>query len=47
MGRARASELMKKFTVTIDTLNEIIVLYPHFTPALSEKARVSCLYEVL
>jgi hypothetical protein len=40
MGKAKASELMKKFTITLETLNEIIILYPQFTPALSEKARV-------
>ncbi len=40
MGKARSSELLKKFSVTIETLNEIIILYPQFTPALSEKARV-------
>ena len=30
MGKAKASELQKKFSITIDTLNEIIVIYPSF-----------------
>jgi hypothetical protein len=40
MGRARAAELVKKFTITIDTINEINVLYPEFVPALNEKAKL-------
>lgn len=40
MGKARASEMMKKFSVTIETLNEIIVIYPDFIPAQSEKCRL-------
>ena len=40
MGRAKASETQKKFSTTIDTLNEIIVIYPKFIPAQIEKARV-------
>ncbi len=40
MGKAKASELQKKFSVTIDTLNEIIVVFPDFQPALVEKSKV-------
>ena len=40
MGRAKASESQKKFSITIDTLNEIIVIYPKFIPAQIEKSRV-------
>ncbi len=40
MGRARAAELIKKFTITIDTINEVNVLYPEFVPALNEKAKL-------
>ena len=32
--------MSKKFTVTIETLNEIVIVFPEFTPAISEKARL-------
>lgn len=47
MGKVKASEIQKKFTVTLDTLNEILVMFPKFEPALIEKSRVNiylCLY---
>ena len=40
MGKAKASEMQKKFNITLDSLNEIIVQFPKFLPALDEKAKV-------
>ena len=39
MGKARASEALKKFPVTVETVNEIIVMHPNFALAQAEKAR--------
>ena len=30
MGRAKVNEFKRKFDVALDTINEIIVLYPDF-----------------
>ena len=45
MGKVKGSELQKKYTVTLDTINEILVMFPKFEPAIIEKSRVnfSCL----
>jgi hypothetical protein len=40
MGKAKASELQKKFTITLEALNEIVVMFPKFLPALVEKSKV-------
>lgn len=40
MGKAKSSERLKKFPITIDTINEVIVIYANFSLALAEKARV-------
>lgn len=39
-GKAKSSEVQKKFSVTLDSLNEILVTFPKFIPALAEKAKV-------
>ncbi|EGR31890.1 tetratricopeptide repeat protein [Ichthyophthirius multifiliis] len=39
MGRAKANELKRKFEVTLNTLNEIIVLYTDFKSVQIEKAK--------
>ncbi len=39
MGRAKSNELKRKFDVTLDTINEIIVLYPDFKSIQVEKAK--------
>jgi len=40
MGRAKASEMSKKYTVTLATINETIIIYPNFLPAQIEKNRL-------
>jgi len=40
LGKVKASEKLKKFPVTIDAINEIIVMHPSFTLAHAEKAKV-------
>ena len=40
VGKARASEALKKFPTTVETVNEIIVMHPQFALAQAEKARV-------
>lgn len=40
MGKAKSSEMQKKFSITLDSLNEVIVQYPKFLPGLDEKAKV-------
>ncbi len=40
MGKAKASEVQKKFNITLDSLNEVIVQFPKFLPALIEKAKI-------
>jgi len=40
LGKCEASEKLKKFTVTVDTVNNIIVDYKTFLPAQEIKARV-------
>ena len=40
MGKCSASEKLKKFTVTVDSVNTLIVEYPEFQPAQEMKARV-------
>lgn len=40
LGKCEASEKLKKFTVTVDTVNNIIVDYKDFAPAYEMKARV-------
>ena len=40
LGKAKSSEVQKKFSITLDSLNEILVTFPKFLPALSEKAKV-------
>ena len=44
IGKCVASEKIKKFTLTIDTVNSIIVECPDFYPAMEMKARVSSLF---
>jgi hypothetical protein len=40
IGKCYTSEKMKKFTITIDTVNSIIVEFPDFLIAQEMKARV-------
>jgi hypothetical protein len=40
IGKCASSEKLKKFTITIDAINGIIVEFPEFTPAQEIKARV-------
>jgi len=40
LGKCVASERLKKFTVTIDSINATIVEFPDFQPALEIKAKV-------
>lgn len=40
IGKGVASEKMKKFTITLDTINNIIVEFPDFMPGYEMKARV-------
>lgn len=40
LGKCAASEKLKKFTITIDSINSIIVEYPDFQPAKEIKAKV-------
>ena len=39
-GKAKSSEIQKKFSITLDCLNEILVTFPKYAPALAEKAKV-------
>lgn len=40
LGKAKSSEVQKKFSVTLDGLNEILVTFPKYLPALIEKSKV-------
>lgn len=40
LGKCEASEKLKKFTVTVDVVNFIIVEFKDFTPVYEIKARV-------
>jgi len=33
-------EMLKKFTTIVETINEVNVVYPNFTPALNEKSKI-------
>jgi hypothetical protein len=41
IGKAKSAEHMKKFNISLDVINEIIVYYPNYLPALIEKSLVS------
>jgi hypothetical protein len=48
IGKAKSAEYLKKFNVSIDVVNEILVYYPTFVPALIEKALVkNTIYNVI
>ena len=40
LGLAKVSEWNKKFTITLDSINEIMVVYPTFAHAETEKSKV-------
>lgn len=40
MGRAKANEMLKKFEVAVNSINEVNVLYPEFKAGLIEKAKL-------
>ncbi|KAL4503354.1 hypothetical protein ABPG72_000960 [Tetrahymena utriculariae] len=40
MGRSKANEMIKKFDISLNTINEINVLYPDFKGGLIEKAKL-------
>lgn len=40
MGKAKSGEVQKKFSITLDCLNEILVTFPKYVPALAEKSKV-------
>lgn len=40
LGKAKFLEMKKQFGQALDHINHVVVLYPWFTPALTEKARV-------
>ena len=40
MGMARTCEKTKNFLATVETVNEVIVMYPDFTAADNEKCRL-------
>jgi tetratricopeptide repeat protein 21B len=40
LGRANYNERKKKYERVLDDLNQIIVTYPDFLPAVTEKARI-------
>ncbi len=41
MGLVKASEISKKYNVTFDSINEILVMYPNFQAAKNLKAKIS------
>jgi len=47
MGRAKVSEISKKFDVAVNTINEVNVLYPEFKAGLIEKAKLLMTVKIL
>lgn len=40
LGLAKISELNKKYQITLDAINEIVVVYPNFPYAMTEKSKI-------
>lgn len=40
MGRAKSNEMMKRFDVALNTINEVNIIYPEFKAGLIEKAKL-------